>query len=258
MKRNDDNGVRKSLDLKGLVFTEKGHKYTYNGKQFISPSTILKDCFPFNGPVVAQYLKDIGIPSYQKSISEILKEWSQGAIRGTKTHKFVEDYLNGEFVSIESDHERVAFNYIQKQNFEDVICEVVIAHPGWGISGTVDALVRKNGKWYIYDWKTDSKIRTEGFKRYKLDGSKELKKEPPIDNGKAKGVLFEFENCNLNKFAFQLGIYKLILETFYDIPIHGMVVVHFSDSKATEYVLPFHKEYIGLLINQARKKQQND
>jgi ATP-dependent exoDNAse (exonuclease V) beta subunit len=95
----------------------------------------------------------------------------------------------------------------------------------------VDLLVRRGDAWYIYDWKTDEAIRTEGFK-----------------GQTCTGVLTGMPNCNYTKFAMQLGIYKLVLEQIYDIPIAGLVIVHVTPEKCIEYNLPYYVEEIGMIV----------
>lgn len=235
-------GIREALAEveEKIVFNKEKHTYKYEDKTLTSVTSILKPYFPFDAETVAAGLSESTNPKYAgKSVKEIMQMWTDKADAGTDVHAMCEAYLKGEFFTIENEIMQSAYNYLSKFHFEDVICEAKVAAPEWGIAGTIDALVKIKGKWYIYDWKTDSAIRMKGFKK-------------KGDDGLCSGVLTGFENCNHTKFSFQLGIYRLILETFYDIPISGMVVVHFEPSRASEYVLPYHLEYIGLVLSQAQ------
>lgn len=225
--------IKKTIDLFGndIAFEEEAHIYKYKNVEFTSVTTVLKNYFPFDSLKVATELSKN--PRNKKYFGlnpkDIIKSWFAKADFGTACHKFAEDYLNGEFVSIQNQREQTIFKYLQRLDFEEVLTEVKVCAPEWKIAGTIDCLIKIKGKWYIYDWKTDSGIYKTGFE-------------------KCTGVLASFDNCNYNKFSFQLGIYKLILEHVYDIDIAGIKVVHFNDNKTEEYNLPYHTEYIGLVI----------
>jgi ATP-dependent exoDNAse (exonuclease V) beta subunit len=240
-----DDGVEKTLDMFGkhLEFEEESHTYTYQGEEMTSVTTLLKEYFPFDEEAAAQGCLDRGLPPYDKcgTTQDVKDIWEAKAQFGTDVHQLCEDYLNGKFVSMTNDRERRAFNYVSKLKFEKALPEVRVVAPEWGISGMVDLLIRRDGKYYIMDWKTDKAIRKKGW-----------------NDAKCAGVLAEFDNCNFNKFAFQLGIYKVILEHVYDIQIHGLMVVHFSEHRTTEYPLPFHKEYIGLVIKKFIESKENE
>lgn len=262
-------GIRKTINLKGknLDFDEPSHTYTYtfpDGEQKVmtSGTTLLKPYFPFDtmGVILGNSLKwlkesvftklELGLTPYKfvniwrwmenptspfwgKSPSEIQEMWNAKAQFGTDVHQFCEDYLNGEFVTVENDRMMKALGYMQKMSFDDVLTEVQVVAPSWGISGMIDCLVQKNGKWYILDWKTDKAIRKKAYKK----------------EDKCNGVLASFDNCNYNKFCFQLGVYRFILDMFYDIDIHGITVVHIPENgPVKEYDLPYHIEYIGMLV----------
>ena len=240
-----DDGIDKSLALIGddLTFDEPTHTYEYKGVVFTSTTTVLKDYFPFDADGVAEKCSKGRNPLYAgKTVEEIKDMWMAKAQFGTDVHQVCEDYLNGLFVEIQNDREMKAFNYLQRFKFEKALPEVRIAAPEWGISGMIDCLVKINGRYWIYDWKTDRSIAKKAFTKGDF----------------CSGVLHGFDNCNFNKFTFQLGIYRFILENVYDIPIAGCVVVHFPEhGVAKEYTLPYHPDYVEMIIHNFVTKRDN-
>ncbi len=226
-----------------LKFEEEEHKYTINGKELLSVTQFLKQFFTFDAEKVAEKVStDTRSKYYGMEVQEILDKWDERADYGTSIHKLAEDFINGEFVSIESDKHARAFEYVQRvvDEFDELYPEIQIYSEEVGLAGTIDLLARHKTKWYILDWKTDEKIRTKSF------------------NGeKCAGLLFEWDKCNFNKYIFQLGIYRFILEHKYGIPISGIKVVHFEKDRAREYILPYPVDYIELILRQ-RWKEIND
>lgn len=222
-----------------LEFDEPSHTYTYthpnNEKQIMtSATTLLKQYFPFDAERIKKELSESSHPIYGGLTPDEIQElWTAKADLGTDTHLFGEEYLNGDFVSIDTDRKMRMFGYMQKMKFEEVITEFRVVAPAWGISGMVDCLVRKKDGWHMYDWKTDKAIRKKAYDK----------------NDKCTGVLADFDNCNFNKFTFQLGLYTLILDLFYDIQIKSMTIVHIPEvGPVREYPLPYLPEWVGMVV----------
>jgi hypothetical protein len=101
--------------------------------------------------------------------------------------------------------------------FRVVACERKIFSLRWGLSGTLDALLEKDGRFWIADWKTNKRIRTNqdfSFERFR----------PP----------FHFlEGNELNKYSMQVGLYRLMLAEV-GIPTEGAVIVHLPKGKEAE------------------------
>jgi hypothetical protein len=233
------NEVRKKLaDMEqDITFTEATHRYTYKDKVFKSVTTVLKDYFPFDAFGVATKLSKMkSHPLYGgKTPQQILDMWGAKRDYGTARHLFAEKYIQGDHVAIKDPVDIVTKRFIDEMEFDDVIAEPIVCAPDWGLCGMIDALVCKKGKWYIYDWKTDKEIRKSAF----VGG----------ENPQCPGLLSDFDNCNFNKYTFQLGVYKLILETFYDISIEGLAVVHLNEFGATEYEVPLEEKVTKKVVD---------
>ena len=215
-----------------LDFDAEAHKYTYKGQEMVSVTTLVKPYFPFNADEIAQKSSEGSNPKYAgKSVEEIKQMWSDKADFGTGVHDTIENYLAGEFVTLDNTTEVAGFSYAQRLKFEQALPEVKVVAPQWGIAGTVDLLVKIDGRWYIYDWKTDEKIRQEGYK-----------------GEECGGLLTGFPACNFTKYRLQLSIYRLILETVYGIPIAGVKVVHLHSRGSKEYNIDYLVDYAMMLV----------
>ena len=225
-----------------LEFDEATHTYTVDGKELTSVTQFLKQFFPFDANQIAEKVsKDERSKYYGKDVQDILDVWESKANHGTDVHKLMEDYINGEFVTISSPKHARAFEYAQKLDYEfdELYPEVQIYSTILGLAGTIDLLAKKGSKWYIIDWKTDKTIRRKSY------------------NGeKCEGLLFEWDKCNFNKYIFQLGIYRYILEQKYGILISGIRIVHFQDMKSVEYQLPYPIDYIDLILTKKWQKEK--
>jgi hypothetical protein len=248
----DDKGIRDTLNDDRLQFDEPSHTYTWEGEECLtSVTTLLKGFFPFDADAVATDLgKRSRNPKYKgKSKEEILQLWDDKRELGSRVHLFIENYLKGEFVEITCPREQGIYNWLQRFNYEDAIPEQIICHPHWGVAGMIDALIKIKGKWYIYDWKTDARIDTQGFK-----------------GEMCTGELCMFPKCNFTKYQFQLSIYNLLLSTSrYDIDIAGLKVVHISEEGiCKEYTVPYLPDWAGVVVRNfvdkkgSFKPQEND
>lgn len=99
-----------------------------------------------------------------------------------------------------------------KSTHVPVAIEYVVGDYTIDLAGTFDALLfnTKTGKYEIWDYKTDKKLRS---------GGREL----------IKG--FKVPYSEINKYSLQLGIYKYILEKNTDIVIDKCCIVHFNYKK---------------------------
>lgn len=215
-----------------IDYDDPTHVYKYKGVQFTSITTLLKQFFPFDAEAVALKCSKGKNPSYAgKEVQEILDMWSSKARFGTDLHVMCENYFNGDPYEITNDREQRAYDYIKDVEYEEIIMESLIVSPEHQLAGSPDVLIKQDGKWYIWDWKTDKKVETRGFK-----------------GETCPGILSDFPKCNHTKYTFQLGIYRYILEEVYGIKIHGMKVVHFDTNKTVEYDLKYYKDYIEEIL----------
>jgi len=186
-------------------FDPKKHRYTFNGKQFISVATYISK---FHKPFDDQYWskrksEETGVPQAQ-----ILKEWKQNNDNsnyiGTATHNWIENYFNKVYQELPSDIriiERInKFNTIYAKHLHKLTpikFEIRIFSEKLGIAGTIDSLFMYKGEVIIFDWKTNKKFTHDD----QIDGTHEFLL-PPFNE--------HFKN-HLNEYSIQVSLYKLML-----------------------------------------------
>lgn len=191
-----------------LTFTEADHKYVDSlGMTYTSVTTLLKHYFPqFDAEATAKRMEEEG----KGNAMELLAEWDQkredACDYGTRCHTIAEDALLGRKPSHtprddrEKESFRLVWEYSKKQilgTLEVIKPELVVFKSGWcsGIAGTIDLPARsEDGTVHLLDWKTNAKLRSEGFQ-----GQTAL---APIEH---------MQDCEMSKYGLQLSIYQQIL-----------------------------------------------
>lgn len=144
------------------IKTDKYNPYYYNGVAVPRVTSILSKTI--NDPYIAQWANSLGFKQegYRKTLNRF-------ADIGTEVHKDISDHLQAigeqtspKFSHAESVRCRAAFLrwFVPLVNQNRVIClgsEKKLSCPWFG--GTFDALLNINGKNYLIDFKTSSKIQ---------------------------------------------------------------------------------------------------
>ncbi len=191
-----------------IVFHEDEHKYTYNGYECRSVTTLLKDYkHIFDDVLIAgKYAKKHGM-----ELIDVLKNWDQireksGTI-GTEVHKYAEmKFLQKAYIPhwYEYDPPMQLLTYVDnfyqdtKNKLIPVKLEFVIGSFDKRLCGMIDKLFWnvKAKELQIWDYKTSKKIETSS----------------PFKN-KMRNGLQHLDDCEYNTYSLQLGIYKKIIET---------------------------------------------
>jgi len=191
-----------------IVFHEDEHKYTYNGYECKSVTTLLKDYkHIFDDVLIAgKYAKKHGM-----ELIDVLKNWDQireksGTI-GTEVHKYAEmKFLQKAYIPhwYEYDPPMQLLTYVDnfyqdtKNKLIPVKLEFVIGSFDKRLCGMIDKLFWnvKAKELQIWDYKTSKKIETSS----------------PFKN-KMRNGLQHLDDCEYNTYSLQLGIYKKIIET---------------------------------------------
>lgn len=186
----------------GLKFNPKKHSYTLNKVKLKSVTQYLSKLKEsVNWTEKAQNTAE----KNGVTVASVLKEWeqkrNQGAEKGTNTHAYIEDRLNGFSGNIQNGWipEMTAWENFwnnEKKYLTPMAVELRVGDKDIGLGGTIDCLMYDNRtkKYHIYDWKTGVRFEV------KNDWGRTLL--PPLDN---------LDDCHYVNYSLQLCIYHLIM-----------------------------------------------
>lgn len=226
--QNFDSYVELLNAFKHIVYIDKDHSYEIRGKKVKYSVTKL----------LGKYKKPFDSDKFSKSVAEkdgvdqktVLEKWEftrdYANHKGTEFHLFVENYLERRKITIDraaitrffesrkdfyfadsvdlyyKEFAKLVSNFLKfyewyKKDHVLIKSEFVIGDERSGIAGTLDnlSLDTTTHDLVIFDYKTNKKIEKEN--KY---GEKLL------------GHLSHLDNCELNIYALQLWLYKLIIE----------------------------------------------
>jgi len=188
-----------------ITFTEEDHKYVNinTNEEYISVTAFINNFHKkFEGEIIAENLIKTTEKYKNRTVKDILEEWRQVALNGTRMHKILENAVISNFKNIEEEKEIV-------NNFQNLLKDVLkkeefIYYPEYlcyndkyKICGTVDLLLanKTHPSIRIYDYKTNRKEP-----RLAKDG--EMMYDP-----------FSFlTDCSYNHYRIQLSLYYYLLK----------------------------------------------
>jgi hypothetical protein len=236
-----------------LVFNEAEHSYKTKKKKYTSATQFLGQFFPkFEADRIAYFVaRKRGITK-----EEVLQEWEDNKNAacdfGTAVHLHAELHIQGlELNEPNTDRERDIFPLVRKAvddvlvDYDFVEAEKIVFSPKHGIAGTIDVVLRnkKTGKVCLLDYKTNKKIEREN--RHSKPAY------PPIE---------DHNDANFTKYAFQLNLYKYIMETegyCEKDEIDELILLHILADDTKEYKVPFIQEDVVSLLKYVAKKAKN-
>lgn len=213
---------------KKVVFNDDDHTYFLGDKRLTSVTQYLSKYKPvFDSDLIAgKYAKKHGLK--KESVLKMWKDKGDLACEiGTFVHSIFEDYINGNMININDEYKKcyVAENIItdifKSGRLTPIETEYIVYDDK--LAGQIDCIAKdKSGKYYILDWKTNSKITFNNRWQKMLS---------PYDN---------LDDCSYNHYSMQLGIYKQLCKEY---KIDSCYIVHIDE---TSY--KFHKTN-DILIN---------
>ena len=231
----NDFAERLNSQFNYLSFNAERHEYyDENGQLFDSVSSIIESFIaPFD---VEKHSQKVALKE-NITAEEVKLKWQirrdLSIVRGTEFHLYVDTYLSENRKielqtnianEVQSFHQFWDDNHQQK--CEVVTTELKIADREWQIAGTLDCLVKANGNYYIFDWKTNKNIKMfNHFQKFLT----------PWD---------QLDCCEFNKYSLQASFYKLILERNTDLNIANCFLIHFVGS---QYKVISCKDYAKLI-----------
>ena len=236
---------------KSVEFEEKTHVYTIdNEKGFTSVTSLVHMCFPkFNADKVIDKMMNSWKwqknKYYGKTKEEIKNEWKQNGINsanaGTTMHLMIEKFYNDMPIMVDEDN--IEFEYFlnfHKKEIENSQSKLEPYRTEWMVydkelklAGSIDMIfIDEKNNLHIYDWKRCKEIKKEN--RWESASLKCLEK-------------YEIPNSNFWHYAFQLNIYKYILEKNYNKIVKSLYLVCLHpNNKNKNYI----KIYVPFLTNQ--------
>jgi hypothetical protein len=228
-----------------ITMEKETHKYTINGYlDYISTTTFIKMIFPplSEDFIIYKILKSSNIETINKykgmnkeqikAKLNIIRDAS--ANLGSALHEDIENFYNN--IDIHRDDEEwTYFTEWRKtiKNKQPYRTEWMIYDDKYKICGTIDMVFKnEDGTYDIMDWKRSKNI----------------------SNPKDK---YKHTNTNYWHYAYQLNVYKYILENNYNITIKNMVIVQLHPDNKTyktynidnlqPYIVSYLKDKISVI-----------
>jgi hypothetical protein len=230
----------------GITYTDSSHEYVVGKKKCISGTKFIKlftPEFDSDGQAEKYALK------HKLEKQDVLDLWADkrdaSTIKGTHVHSYAEHrYMNKRYEPsfenalsrfFEYANEKVIdpyekciehfnkFHEASKGSLIPIRSEVVVWDEKLMIAGMLDQIFwnEKMQEYQIWDWKTNKKINTFSiYKQRMLD---------PISN---------LHDCELNKYALQLSLYKYIIEKNTNIKLGNSYLVHLTEHNSSYEVIP--------------------
>ena len=233
MKVNDINDNSISLD-------EENHVYSLENRNidFTSVTTYISDFFEkFDQIKVANKLIKTSMKYAHRSVEDIIEDWNKSRDYGTLVHKQIEDHINGVLDATDAKAKHGVEwlkNFINDRDC-NVHVEKIIFSEDLGLAGTMDVLIHlpESDEYIIIDWKTNKKIDTRSF-RNKMG---------------THSITSNIEDCKYNVYAFQLSLYRYLLETYYGLRIKQQIIAHIDDYRVNAYLPPYYKGHMEAIAN---------
>ena len=196
----------KTFEDPAFMFDPTYHKYTYNGKRFISVTQLISK---FHKPFETEHwskvkAEEAGVP--QEFIKQQWKQINDYAnILGTSTHNWIENYFNQIWQPLPNNIDITTrinkFNALFAEKLwklTPIKFEQRIFSKKWRVAGMIDSIFVYKNKIYIIDWKTNRQLTTDDS-----------------EWGRSENLLHPFSNFYKNhqtEYSIQLHLYKAILK----------------------------------------------
>lgn len=169
---------------KGYTFDNEKHCHTLNGKPLIGVTQCLKywgDPNPllnWGVKTAVDYIEEHGsnlddnhLCSYdvlQEARTAHLRKRDKAGDKGTEIHNCLEDLLNiwmneGKAPNTKVEVAGAVINWMESQKITPLASEMNVYSESMWLGGIIDAVIEKDGKKYILDFKTSGTVQTKYF-----------------------------------------------------------------------------------------------
>lgn len=242
--------IFKELDkFREISFKESDHSYLYNGKLCDSVTTVIGMYQqPFEREIIAvKYAK-----KHNLKVTDVLLDWEQkrdsASKKGTCVHAYAENLFQSKVYEdpyideVHPDLLKMVDNFYTDVSGKLILikAELVVGDFNLGVCGMIDKLFYnvKSEELQIWDYKTNKDIRCDN--QY---GTKMLY------------GLSHLDDCEMNKYSLQLGLYKYIIEENTNIKIGNSYICWLNNEKNESYIpikaIDF-KDEIEYIVNDYR------
>jgi len=246
-----------------IKFDEPTHIYRVGDKEYKSTTTLLAE-YMRGFDVEAQSLKYS--EKHDLGQEEVKKDWAKkkfiGGTKGSAVHLVAENYFKNketpypDSISILDDDTKAKYEKEVElfkmfyNDYKDILVpvslELVVYDEDYGLAGMVDCLFfnRETEELEIWDYKTNKNMREANY----------FDKE----DGKMLAPLQEFDECEMNKFSFQLEIYKNIIEKNTNLKLGQSTLIWLNNKNDSYKILPTKEVRVTtqILLNEISKKKQ--
>lgn len=170
------------MTKKGLTYTERGHRYTLDGRPVMGVTTLLNKGLPkpaipyWAAKTVAEYVAN-NVDNVQAMLDsggagptiDFLKKtpWEkrdQAGVRGTDVHALAEKIAHGEEVDVPEhllDPVQGYVRWLDEWMPEVIFTERPVGNRQWWYAGTPDIVCSIDGQTWLLDWKTSTGVYGE-------------------------------------------------------------------------------------------------
>ena len=241
--------------FKDVTFYDVPHKYFIDGKELISVTTLIHK---YQEEFDEDYWADYKGNQYNLTVNQVKRAWNfinkKGTIKGSAIHDYAENMFQNkvfeyplQFILNEFGFDPVSIEYnITKKHVDKfyndvhgklipIRTEFVVYDRESLIGGMLDMLFYnvKVGEFQIWDWKTNKKFSREEKGRHLLN------------------ELCMIEDCDLELYSLQLGLYKYIIEKNTGIKLGKSYLVWFSHNNPTYEIIEAKdmSYYIDIIVD---------
>ena len=239
-----------------ITFYDEPHKYYINGKELISVTTLIHK---YQEDFDEEFWSDYKSNELNISQEIIKRAWNfinkKGTIKGSSIHDYAENLFQNkifeypkQLILNEFGFDPVLNEYLTTKKHVDrfysdvhnklipIRTEMVVYDKESLIGGMLDILFYniKAKEFQIWDYKTNKKLTKENKNKH------------------LKGSLFIIENCDLEIYSLQLGMYKYIIEKITGIKLGKSYIVWFSHNNDNYEIIETKDRsyYADLMINE--------
>lgn len=240
-----------------IQFEEEAHKYKFKSRPDLTPTSVTTVLNYYQKPFDEDYWAKRKADDYGITKEEVLAKWEKdrntACDKGTICHLYMESKLSGipfnwdekyDYVKTEFNRTKIMMHKYLKASSKKLIpvkSELIVGDTEYNITGMIDQVYKdKDGKYYLFDWKTNKKI--DKTSNYKLEG-----------------YLSNIDSSKLSIYSLQLHLYKHLIEKNTDVKIEDCFIVWFgpNENNYNIYKVKDYEYLIPGLIKDFIKNKEN-